>query len=368
MRAINLPVAVLAAFLPCAAAAPAQTAKLGDVVTIEGVEDNFLSGIGLVVGLQGSGDGDGVARRLAANLLKRRDINVDASEISAANIAVVEVQANLPAFKRAGDTIDVFVSSMGGKAKSLFGGRLVAMQLTGPDPNEFYAVAQGPIVSGMEATGASGSTERVNHPTAGRITNGAKVVREVPQRIVGRDVFLRLKLRDASFATAKNVADVVDGRIPGSARAVDAQTIEVKLPPGRRSDPVPLIDELFRLDVRVEPRAKVVIDANTGTITIGQNVTLLPGAIAHGSVSVSIQESTQVSQPGPLSNGTTTQTPSSQVKIESKGTDLRPLPAATSAADVARALNTLGLGPRDLVAVFQSLKANGMLAAELVIQ
>jgi flagellar P-ring protein FlgI len=352
---------------PVSAQTPTKV-RVADVTTVDGVEDNYLAGVGLVVGLDGTGDGDGLAKRMAANILKRRDINVLPDELSATNIAVVEVQAVLPPFKRPGDRVDVYVSSMGGKAKSLFGGRLVAVQLTGPDPNTVYAIAQGPVVSGVEASGASGSREKVNHPTAGRITDGAIVVREVPQRLLARDGVLRLKLRNASYATAKNLAVAVNELLPDAARAVDGQTVEIRTPPTRRNDPVGLLDEIGRIPFEVDPPARVVIDAATGTITVGGKVALITGAIAHGSISVSIQETPQVSQPNSFGRGETTTTPNSTVRIDQRGTELHPVPAATSAADVARALNALGLGPRDLVAVFQSLKANGLLAAELVIQ
>jgi flagellar P-ring protein FlgI len=345
----------------------AQT-PISDVTEVDGVEDNFLSGIGLIVGLDGTGDGDGVARNMAANLMRRRDLNVTAEELSAANMAVVEVQATLSPFKRAGDKLDVAVASLGGKAKSLFGGRLVAMQLTGPDPSVVYALAQGPVVSGVEASGASGSREKLNHPTSGRITNGAIVVKEVPQRMITKDGVLRLKLRQASYATATNLVAAIEAKMPGVARAVDGQTVEIKVPAGKRTNPVGLLEEIGRIPVKIDVPARVVIDANTGTITFSGAVTLLPGAIAHGSLSVSIQETSDVSQPGPLSNGTTAVTPQSAVRIQQRGTEIRELPGATSAADVAKALNALGLTPRDLIAVFQSLEANGLLAAKLVIQ
>lgn len=360
---------LLPAFLAIACAAPVAAQEfLADLTDVDGVEDNFISGVGIVAGLDGTGDGDGAVRQMAANLLRRRNINVSPEDLSADNMAVVEVQAVIRPFMKLGDHLDVSVFSMGGKAKSLYGGRLIAMELTGPDPAVPYAVAQGAVVSGVVASGASGSREKINHPTAGRITDGAKLIREVPQRMITKDGVVRLKLRRSSYATTANVAAAVDARFKGAARAVDGQTIEIKVPSARRSDPVGFLAEIGKIQVAVELPAQVVIDANTGTITVSGNVTLLPGAIAHGSLSVSIQEATAVSQPGPLSNGTTSATPQSAVRIESRGTEIRALPAATSAADVAKALNALGLTPRDLIAVFQSLKENGLLSAKLVIQ
>ncbi|HYC77047.1 MAG TPA: flagellar basal body P-ring protein FlgI [Planctomycetota bacterium] len=351
----------------CAAAGLAQTARLADIVNVDGVEDNFLSGVGIVVGLDGTGDGDGAARQMIANLVRRRGINISPAEVQAENVAIVSVQAVLPPFKRKGDRIDVNVSSIG-KAKSLFGGRLLEMQLTGPDPNVVYAIAAGPVNAGVSASGASGSKEKLNHPTSGRVVDGAKVEKEVPQRLLTRDGTLRLKLRQASYATAANLAAAVNGLAPGLARAVDGQTVDVRVPAQRRHEPVMLLDELGRLEVKVDPPARIVIDSATGTIVIGGSVTILPGVVAHGSLAVSIQETPQTSQPNPLAEGTTVVTPQSQVRIEQRGTELRPLPGATSAAEVAKALNTLGLTPRDLIVVFQNLKANGLVHAELVIQ
>jgi flagellar P-ring protein precursor FlgI len=345
----------------------AQQSRVGDVVTLEGVQDNVLVGIGLVIGLDGTGDGDGQARQLAANFLQRGNVKVDADKVSGDNIALVYIRAELPPFKRAGDKLDVVVGSMGGKTKSLYGGILVETPLTGPDLQTVYAVAGGAVVAGVQSSGASGSKEKINHPTVGRITNGAKVEREVPQHL-GKDGLVRLKLRENSFASVRNLAQTLSELVPGAVKALDAQTVEVKVPPARRQDLTIFVSELLDRPVTLDPPARVVIDANTGTITVGAKVVLLPGAIAHGSISISIQESPQVSQPGALSNGTTTTTQQSTVKIDQRGTELRPVPAATSAADVAKALNALGLTPRELITVFQSLKANGLLAAELVIQ
>ncbi len=341
--------------------------RVGDVTTIEGVQDNVLMGIGLVIGLDGSGDGDGQARQLAANLMQRLNLKVQPSDISGNNIAVVYVRAVLPPFKRPGDKLDVSVGSMGGKTKSLFGGILIETPLLGPDQQTVYALAGGAVVAGVEASGSSGSKEKINHPTVGRITNGAKVEKDVPQ-FISRDNLVRLKLRDNSFASIRNLNNSVNARFPSAAKPLDAQTLEVRVPQNRRQDLVVFMSEIMDLTTTLDPPARVVIDANTGTITVGAAVVMLPGAIAHGSISISIQETPQVSQPGPFSEGTTTVTPQSNVKIDQRGTELRPVPAATSAADVAKALNALGLTPRELITVFQSLKANGLLAAELIIQ
>ncbi len=341
--------------------------RVGDVTTIDGVQENTLFGLGLVIGLDGTGDGDGNARQLAANYMQRMNHKVQPSDISGNNIAVVYVSAVLPPFKRPGDRLDVKVGSMGGKTKSLFGGILIETPLLGIDQQTVYAIAGGPVVSGVEASGSSGSKEKINHPTVGRITNGAKVEKDVPQ-FMARDNIVRLKLRDNSFASIRNLNNSVNALFAGSAKPLDAQTLEIRVPQNRRGDLVMFMSEVMDLKTTLDPPARVVIDANTGTITVGAAVVLLPGAIAHGSISISIQESSQVSQPGPFSDGTTAVTPQSSVKIDQRGTELRPVPAATSAADVAKALNALGLTPRELITVFQNLKANGLLAAELIIQ
>ncbi len=342
--------------------------RLGDLVSIDGVRDNEIKGLGLVVGLNGTGDGGEAARTLASNMLRRLNLNLPPTAITPDNVAVVLVTCTLPPFKKNGDRLDVTVSSIG-DCKSLFGGQLVETQLLGPDNRTMYAVATGPIVNGsVVASGSSGSKETVNHPTVGRVPNGAILEREVPQKIVADGGQIRLRLREASYTTAINVRDQVNRTFPGSAKAVDGVTVAITPPPPFVKDPVSFLSRINDLRVVVDTKAKVVISERNGTIVVGDNVTLLPCAISHGSLTISVTEAPEVSQPGPFSNGTTQVVPRSEVKISEKGTEMRKVPGATNAGELARALNGLGVSPRDLVTIFHMLKASGALQAELEVQ
>lgn len=350
------------------AASLAAQARLGDLVSIDGVRDNEIKGLGLVIGLNGTGDTGEAARTLASNMLRRLQLNLPPSAVAPDNVAVVLVTCTLPPFKKNGDRLDVTVSSIG-DAKNLFGGQLVETQLLGPDNRTMYAVATGPVLTGAAtAQGASGSKETINHPTVGRVPNGAILEKEVPQKILNEGGQIRFRLREASYATAVNLRDQVNRVFPGAARALDGVTVVVTPPKAFAKDPVTFLAQVNDLRVVVDAVAKVVISERNGTIVVGDNVTLLPCAVSHGSLTISVTETPDVSQPGPFSNGTTQVVPRSDVKITEKGTEMRKVPGATSAGELARALNGLGVSPRDLVTIFQMLKANGALQAELVIQ
>lgn len=363
------PILRTAALLLLAAGALAGQARLLDLVEVAGVRDNHLRGIGLVIGLNGTGDGSALARQLAANMAKRLGNNALPQGIAPDNMAVVLVTATLPPFARPGAKIDVTVSSMG-DAKSLRGGTLVETPLTGPDNTTVYAVANGALLTGaVSAQGNSGSRETVNHPTVGRITGGAIVELEVPQKIVSPDGKIVFQLREASYETAKNLADEVNRIEPGAASAKDGATIEVRLPASARQTPVDFLARLGDVRVKAAPRAKVIISERNGTIVAGADVVVLPVAITHSNLSISVKESFDVSQPNPFSEkGVTTVTPKTDVSIQERGAEMRLLPGAVGAGELARALNTLGVSPLDLITIFQLLKAQGALQAELIIQ
>jgi flagellar P-ring protein precursor FlgI len=359
---------VLLALLLLAAPATAQ-ARLGDLVELDGVRDNTLLGLGLVVGLNGTGDTGIPARAMASNMLRRLNLNIAPELVKPANVAVVTVTATLPPFRRPGDRIDATVSSIG-DADSLFGGTLLTTQLMAPDLKTTFALASGPVLTGaITASGASGSTETINHPTVGRVPNGAILERDVPQRIMSEEGILRVRLRNPSYVTARNAVEAVNKLFPGAARALDGVTVSIAVPADLQCDPVRFLAQVNDLRIAVDNRAKVVISERNGTIVAGDNVVVLPVAISHGNLAISISEAPEVSQPEPFSErGKTVVVPRSDVKVSERGIEMRKIPTVVSAGELARALNSLGVGPRDLITIFQMLKANGALQAELEVQ
>jgi flagellar P-ring protein FlgI len=359
--------AVLALLL--APAALVGQARLGDLVEIDGVRDNTLLGLGLVVGLNGTGDTGVAARAMASNMLRRLRLNIPPELIKPANVAVVTVTATLGPFRKPGDHLDVTASSIG-DSTSLFGGTLLSTQLMGPDYRTVYALATGALLTGAAtAKGSSGSKETINHPTVGRIPNGAILEKEVAQRIVTEEGNIRMRLRNPSYATAKAAEAAINRLHPGSARAVDGVTIAIALPADLQCDPVGFLSRLNDVRIAVDNRAKVVISERNGTIVAGDTVVVLPVAISHGNLAISVTETPEVSHPEAFSErGRTVVVPRSDVKISERGVEMREIPATVSAGELARALNSLGVSPRDLITIFQMLKANGALQAELEVQ
>ncbi len=345
--------------------------RIRDIVEIEGVRGNIIQGIGLVVGLNGTGDGATLTRQAAANMLKRMGLNIPLNNVPPENMAVVLVSSTLPAFSRPGSKLDVTVASLG-DATSLRGGQLVAAQLTGFDNRTVYAIASGPVATGaVTAQGASGSKEVINHPTVGRIPSGGTVEMEVPQTLVSREGKLRLLLRDANFDTARNVAAEINAKYPGAAHALDGLKVEVSIPGSAMGDPVAFVADVGEIGVNVKPKAIVIINERNGTIIAGGDVVILPGTITHSNLSISVREGFDVSQPTAPSvarPGNTVVTPTSDIQISEKGTPMVPIPRAVGAGEVAKALNTLGVSPLDLISIFQDLKQANLLQAELRIQ
>lgn len=359
----------LVTLLACAGPSLGQ-AKIRDIVDVEGVRSNPIQGIGLVVGLNGTGDGSTLTRQAAASLLKRSGLNLNIGSIPPENMALVLVSASLPPFARPGSRIDVTVSSMG-DATSLRGGQLVRAQLTSFDNRTVYAIAHGAVLTGaVTAQGNTGSKETINHPTVGRIPGGANVEVEVPQKLVSRDGKIRLLLRRANFATAKNMVSKINESFPGAARAIDGLKVEVDIPQGRKHDPVAFVADLGEITVDIKPKAVVVINERTGTIIAGGDVVILPGTITHSTLSISVREGFDVSQPNGngINNGETAVTPNTDIQITEQGTPLVPIPQSVGAGEVAKALNTLGVSPLDLISIFQSLEKAGLLQAELRVE
>lgn len=348
---------------------PAQAARIKEVAAVEGVRSNQLTGFGLVVGLDGTGDQTTQMPYTAqgiANYLQQLGITLptaSAAQLQMKNVAAVLVTAQLPAFARPGQAIDINVSSVG-NSKSLKGGMLISTPLKGAD-GEIYAIAQGNLVIAGAGAAAGGSKVQVNHLSAGRIPNGAQVERSVPTPLQeGSSLILGLQATD--FQTARNVAHAINTFFgPGTAQAQDGRTIRVNAPmePDARVTFMAVLEEL-QLDASVAS-AKVIVNARTGSIVLNQAVTLGPCAIAHGNLSITISTSASVSQPNALSAGQTAVTQKSDIQIRNEPGMLIQLPGAPQLTDVVRAINSLGATPQDLLAILQAIKAAGALNAEL---
>lgn len=346
------------------------SSRLKDLAGFEGVRDNMLVGYGLVVGLNGTGDtltNSPFTERSLIGMLERLGINEtdDFSTIKTKNIAAVMVTATLPPFASQGSHIDVSIGTMG-DAKSLQGGILLVTPLQGAD-GEVYAVAQGTISSGFSAQGQSGSSVTKGVPTSGRIVNGGLVEREVNFHLADMSS-MRLSLRNPDFTTAKRIADAINRHSKASiADAVDSATVRMQVPQERKGDVVGLMTEIEQLEVQPDQLAKVVIDEQSGVIVMGENVRINTVAIAQGNLTIRISETPQVSQPTALSQGgTTTVVQRSDLNVEEgKDNKLAMLKTGVSLQELVQSLNALGIGPRDMISILQSIKAAGALQADM---
>jgi len=342
--------------------------RIKDLVTISGVRSNALIGYGLVVGLNRTGD-DYISSPFTINsiaaMLERFGVNVrnQLSTMKPKNVAAVMITAELPAFARPGQTIDVVVSSMG-DAKSLRGGTLLIAPLTAGD-GRTYAVAQGGISIGGFTAGGKASSTTKGHPTAGRIPNGAKVEIAAPRGIKGSQEKVVLSLNIPDFTTVANMKQAIDRHFgEGMAKALDAGTIEVWNPKG---DAISLIAELEQVELVIDHKAVVVVDERTGTIVMGEEVTIDKVAVAHGNISVTVTENAQVSQPNAFAGvGAQTQTVDrTGVDVKEDEVKLVVLQRQVTLSSLVEALNSVGATPSDLIAVLQAIKAAGALHAEL---
>jgi len=299
-------------------------------------------------------------------MMERMGIHTLADEVKVSNVAAVMVTADLPPFARVGSKLDVLVSSIG-DAKSLQGGTLLLTPLRGAD-NKVYAVAQGPlIVGGFASSGQAGGGVQKNHPTVGRIPGGATVEREIPFHF-DRMRSLVISLNDPDFTTALRVSESINKELGSAvAYAADAGTIRLKVPDGYTHNLVGLVAKLEQLRVKPDSKAKIILDERTGTVVMGENVRISSVAIAHGNLSVQIKETKEVSQPPPFSQGQTVVTNNSEVNVTEEGKKLILMPEGATLGEVVRALNAIGVTPRDLIAVFQAIKAAGALQADLEI-
>ncbi|MBW1644791.1 MAG: flagellar basal body P-ring protein FlgI [Deltaproteobacteria bacterium] len=342
--------------------------RLKDIATIQGVRSNQLIGYGLVAGLDGTGDdtkkGKFVGESIA-NMLEKMGIPVPAQTIDLDNVAAVMVTAELPPFARNGTRLDVVVSSMG-DADSLQGGTLLLTPLKGPD-GQVYAMAQGPISIGGFSTGGGGGKQVKNHPTVGRIANGALVEREPPSTILN-DGKIVLALNQPDFMTVSRVSKAINDAFRANlAVPRDSATIEMIPPSYEPGTLIPFLATLENLQVVPDSRAKVVFDERTGTVVMGNDVLIDTVAISHGDLTVRITATPQVSQPQPLAAGRTVQTTNTKVEVEEEKSRLVVLPQTVKIDELVRALNAVGVTPRDLMAILQAIKAAGALHADLEI-
>lgn len=349
-------------------ASQAQASRIKDVADVAGVRPNQLVGYGLVVGLPGTGDkSNEFSQQSFATMLRNFGINVpEGSSLKIKNSAPVAVHAELPAFAKPGQMIDVTVSAIG-EAKSLRGGTLLQTFLKGADGN-VYALAQGSmVVGGFGVEGADGSKIIANTPTVGRIPSGAIVERSVPSPFSQGD-FITFNLKQPDFSSAKSLADTINGLVgPNTAQPLDASSVRVYAPrdPGQR---VAYLATLENLEFKpADTSARIIVNSRTGTIVIGKNVGLLPAAITHGGLTVKITEDPQVSQPGAFAGGETLAVPNTNIQVSEADSRMFKFEPGASLDDLVRAVNKVGVAPGDLVSILEALKVAGAIQGELVI-
>ena len=348
----------------CGALGAASLVK--DCAGVQGVRDNQLFGPGLVVGLNGTGDSAAVAAKFTKNLLERLKISLSTTDLGSKNTAAVMVTATLGPFARKGARIDVTVSSLG-DASSLQGGVLLLTPLEGPD-GEVYAVGQGSISVGGFSFGGQAAGQQKNHPTVGRVPNGALIEKELDDTVV-KDGCLSLVLKRGDFTTATRLSAAVNARFAGAAWARDAATVVVRVPEEFNDDRsvVGFISALENLSVDEDGVAKVIINERTGTVVAHSRVRIRTIAIAQGNITVLVRELPEVSQPNPFGRGTTTTVPRTELQVDEPEAFVHVLEEGATIADLARGLNAMGVSPRDIIAIFQALKAAEAIQAELEI-
>ncbi len=365
--------AVLCTVLSGLNACNADAARIKDLAQLHGVRNNQLIGYGLVSGLNGTGDDmkkSVFTLQAIYNMMTRHGITIDPNninDIKVKNVAAVMVTASLPPFARSGSSLDVQVSSMG-DSKSLAGGTLLMTPLVGPDGN-VYAVAQGALTLGAFSFGGKAAQVQKNHPTVGRIAGGAIIERSVPVTL-GANGHLQYQIRDADFTTASNMAESINRKFgSGTAFPDSPGTVDVTIPAKYQKDLIDFVAAVEVLNVDADTTAKVVVNERTGTIVMGKDIRLSTVAVSHGNLSLIINDNSNVSQPNPLANGSTVVTPQTNMSVVEEDGQLVVLnmKKGVSIGDIANALNAIGATPRDLIAIFQAIKASGSLYGELIV-
>ncbi len=337
----------------------AEAARLKDLASVKGVRDNQLIGYGLVVGLNGTGDGNKspFTSQALVNMLENMGVHVNREDLKVKNVAAVLVTAKLPAFVKIGQNIDINLSSLG-DASSLAGGTLIATPLKGLD-GKIYAMGQGPLsIGGFELRGGVNRNSQKNHVTVARIPGGATVEREVPFSLQTKKE-LAIHLNNPDFTTMSRVVGAVDALLGGSyAKAKDSATVAITVPPRFMDNQVTLMAALENLDITPDSQAKIIIDERTGTVVMGENVTIAEVAVAHGNLSVQVT---------PAPGQARSQEDNRNITARDTENLLVQLDTGVTLGEVVRALNSVGVTTRDLIAIFQSMKASGAIKAELQI-
>lgn len=349
--------------------AGAVGSRIKDLTTLAGARDNQLVGYGLVTGLANDGDKDPIYTvQSMANILQRYNVSVSATTLSSKNVAAVMVTADIPAFLKSGARIDVTVSAMG-DAKSLQGGVLLQCPLLGAD-GEVYAVAQGTLAVGGfigGAGGAGGATVQKNHPTVAQITSGAIIEKEIQTQII-KNGSMDLLLRDPDFTSAARIAAAINNTFTNSSQALDSTTIRVKIPADMESSTIDFIALVEAIEVTPDTPARIVINERTGTIVATSPVRISSCAVSHGDLTITIAKSQDVSQPNSFSQGTTQQTARTATQAKESQGQLIVLKEMPTINEVAAGLNAIRVTPRDMMAIFQSMKQAGALQAELLLR
>ncbi|MBR1657762.1 MAG: flagellar basal body P-ring protein FlgI [Synergistaceae bacterium] len=338
--------------------------RIKDITDVEGARGNQLTGVGLVTGLNGTGDNSPMAVQMMRNMMRNFGITLDARSVRTRNLAVVALTANLPPYVRPGQTIDVNVNTMG-NASTLQGGVLVQSPLRAAD-GQVYAVAQGPVVVGGGSAQGAGATRTQNVPTAGRVPGGAIVEREVPSDYsMGGQVALLLKQPD--FTTAQRIADAINRTYGVVAYAADAGRVEINLPGQYVQAPTAFLANMGGIEIEPDNPAKVAVNERNGTVVMGGNVKISSVGVAHGNLVVTVGETATVVQPESFSGGTTVVTGRTDITADEEGGSLIAMPATTTVRDLVRVLNSLGAKPRDIIDILQAIDRAGALHGELVV-
>lgn len=346
----------------------APVVRVKDVARVQGVRDNQIYGLGLVVGLQGTGDGTGARAniQMIANMLEGFGISVSANDLRMRNIAAVMVTADLPTSLRTGDRLDVTISSIG-DARSLQGGMLLQTPLQAAN-GEIFAVAQGPVSIGGFVVGSGGGGAQVNHTTVGLVSNGAIVERELEASEFAEDGIISMVLVEPDFTTASRLVQVINEVYQENlAWARDQGTVEIEVPAGYLRNVVGFIAELEELPIRPDVNARVVINERTGTVVMGSSVRVATVAVSHGSLKVHVQTEPVISHPPSFSDGNTVVTNEIRMNVQEEPSHFAMVGGTTNVQDLVDALNAIGATPRDIIAILQAVKAAGALFGELII-
>lgn len=341
------------------------------LVTVRGTEQNHVMGIGLVTGLAGSGDSGEAAKQLLQNLLLTRNINLPLQSLSSKNIAVVRVEASIPAGCKPGQLLDVRVSAIG-DASSLQGGTLAMTELTDITGQHVYATSSGPVTVGGFTAGGKNATATKNHPTVGTLPNGGVVQREIPTSVVSEHgyIYLDIKVAHDTFGNVVNIAEAINQKVPDELPIAevtgDGKTIKVRVPDFvRPTEHIAFLSHITRQEVETDNLARVIVNERSGVIVMGGDVRLIPGVVTHGSLTVTVAESPETSQPGAFSQGQTQTNDRTELNVEEEDNGLVLNPGAATLQEVVEVLNVLGTTPRDLITILQAMSNAGLLIADI---